>query len=554
MKLPFADLVDWLGPEAQNLWATSFTVDEEIAFAIAYRSIGSRLGGSTAPPVYLRFPYAGYRRLGPGSIPRAWLHPISVPVETPLPTYHPKLMLASAGDEHRVVVSTGNLAMDDVSRSRNLVARLEVDWATANAVKQWITQWPQPRRALCFYARPGDVGVLAAQAGASSYAQFKSLQRPCAACAKSRAPQGEWILAAPFWSPGALKALLRDTPGAAVRAYFRNQALWNAVGATATQGKAAVSTTSVVAYELGNSERPLPWHHKVFAWRCCGRRSGRAVLYVGSANATVSGFFGKGGQAVNWEAGVIWTGASKLWEVAGLAAAGGLRPRRLPPHEGKFAAVRDNDELGDVPSEELERLLGACAGSWIRVNRSKRTVTRSRATGELRFLGAEWRLKSYRLQLDERDELKDVGELRYGQPRIVPAGARPIVRAVFECVGKPPLGLQKRAPGLAQLCELDPEPPLPDVDQGGSISAARAGLSIGWAGSSTGQGQGSRSAGAAKKWEDVRFPFSEFFDGRRRNKAAAEAWLERVLSKDDPMLQRLPEHWLRIASALRRGP
>lgn len=553
MRLPVADLVEWLGPEARRLWATSFTVDELIAFAVAYRSIGSRLGDPSGnrSPVQLRFPRAGFRRAGAGSIPRSWLKPVRVPVESPLPSYHPKIFLSETQDGFRVAVSTGNLAQDDVARSSNLVVRFDASLGVAEAIRGWIESCPRSHRALCVHERGGELAVMPAAKNRATYGQFRSRMARCRSCRKAPA-SGEWILAAPFWSPGAMKRLLKDYPGARVRAFFRSRGLWDAVGWTATQGKDAVSTENVKAYCLGDSRGPSPWHQKVYAWRCCDSKGARTVLYVGSANATVSGFFGRGDAAVNWEAGALWTGSSSLWETAESAARGGLSPIALKAHATSLShEYEDGDEIGDPPTSELSRLLGAAAANFIRVNRGRRTVARARKVGTTRFLGGKWSLESLHLQLDEKAQLKDVGELRAGKERFVPDGARPIVRAIFECQSAPYLGLPERAQGIVHIGELDPEPLRTRPTQATSISAARAALKTNWL--ATGEGGGStRGRGTGQLvWDDVRFPFAEFFDRRDAHANAAAAWLDRVLEEKDSALGSLPRHWRWIAASLR---
>src|SRR5688572_10094849 len=111
MGLALGEITASLGPDAQKLWLTSFTVDEHEGYALLYRALGGRLAPND---VWLAFHRRAFRRAGPGVIPRQWLHPVDVPSESPLATYHPKIFLAhTSNDEYILIISTANLATDD---------------------------------------------------------------------------------------------------------------------------------------------------------------------------------------------------------------------------------------------------------------------------------------------------------------------------------------------------------------------------------------------------------------------------------------------------------
>jgi hypothetical protein len=107
-KPVLGDLSASLGYDLLRVWASSFTMDEHEAFALVYRALGGRI---PTDGVRLTFHRHGFRRAGQGVMPRRWLRPFNVPSETPLPTYHPKLILAETSErQHIMFISTANLA------------------------------------------------------------------------------------------------------------------------------------------------------------------------------------------------------------------------------------------------------------------------------------------------------------------------------------------------------------------------------------------------------------------------------------------------------------
>lgn len=226
MKPSSTNLVEWLGPDARRLWASSFTVDEHEAFALVYRSFGGRV---SADGVRLSYHRRGFRRAGQGVVPRAWLHPVDVPNEAQVPTYHPKLFLAETRERHVLVVSTGNIATDDLQHTRNLAVRLFPRDSVAVQIANWIRRAPRQHRQLCLLVERDDCRLLPAGPNRSTLAQIAGQLERCGQCRQRRARTGEWIVAAPFWSPGTIDRLLELEPAGRIEAYFRIRTIWDQV-------------------------------------------------------------------------------------------------------------------------------------------------------------------------------------------------------------------------------------------------------------------------------------------------------------------------------------
>jgi hypothetical protein len=542
------DLSAWLGPDLKKLTACSFSVDEHQAFAVAYRAFEGRL---PAEKFRVRFQRGGFRRAGQGILPRASLLPIRVPVENPLPTYHPKLLLSETAGGHSLVVSTGNLCQDDLSRTTNLAVRLDLDRRTANAVASWIHDAPEAHRALCLVARGGTVRVNRPNGNASTLQQFRRVLERCSTCEKTVARSGWWVVAAPFWSPAALVRMTELEPEGRVEAYFRMRGLWDQVAAAASS---KVRLDGVSAYELRQSGELPRWHHKVIGWRCCTRRGARAALYLGSANASVCGFFGRGDQAVNWEAGAIWTGGADVWEHARALARAGFSANPLgDPRAVVESGITLDDELGATDTEEIERIFAAHLERRIRVYRTSREIGRVGDDRPFRALGHSWSLHSLRLRVEDHSAVKEVGSLGPRRRRKVPAGTRPQVTAVFrreESSVATGCDVPPFVESTLDLVELDPEPEILAATRRSAIASALAGLSgfADWAqGDGNGKTNGQNGAGAR---EDVRFPFPELAALAQRRPPAAAEWLRRVAERSEHALKALPEFWPHLARIL----
>lgn len=543
-SLECTNLVGWLGPDTKRLWATSFTVDEHEAFALAFRALGGRI---VPDGVYLNFQRSGFRRAGQGVVPREWLHPIDVPVESPLATYHPKLLLAETHAGHSLIISTGNLARDDFRNTRNLATHFEVARPVADKLVNWIRQRPLGHRALCLHVHKNKVRFRKPQTNASCLSQFMHLVERCPACRSNRARTGHWVVAAPFWSPRVLEIMLKHEPKGKVEAYFRTQSVWDKVAAHTQVALGEHELERVTAFALRDSRESLPsWHHKVVGWRCCARRGARSALYLGSANATVSGFFGlRNNSAVNWEAGVIWLGGEALWDAARSVARAGYAATTLRrPQCDLQEGVRDDDELGAADTEEMERIFAAYAAHCIKLNRNTRTIRRIHSNCEVvRALGYDWKLIKLRLRFEHRTEVREGKLLHIGRPLTVPLGVRAQVRALFECQSDDDM----RAETTIDLVELDPEPERPAPDRRSAIASALAGLwSSDW-GELTGSGEKQMRGESASLRDDVRFPFAELFALRTRRPAAADGWLQRITSNKEEALKPLPDFWRLIA-------
>jgi hypothetical protein len=549
-QLPAGDLTAWLGPDAQRIWATSFTVDEHEAFALLFRALGGKV-----PPkgVSLSFHRRAFRRAGQGVIPRGWLSPFDVPAESPLPTYHPKLILAEGTDRFSVVVSTANLATDDLRHTRNLAVHVEVSKSVAMRIAEWAHHPPRDHRALCLLAGHGGYEIIASGSNRSTLEQIVTRLDRCKRCQATAAATGEWIVAAPFWSPATVSRMLKLEPAGRIEAYFRLRSIWDQIGMAL--GDARALARRVAAYELRDDGQRPRWHHKVLGWRCCPRAGARSAFYLGSANATVCGLVGREGKAVNWEAGVLWLGGAELWQHARAAARAGFAAFSLGSPQAVGLPEPDaNDELGPAETEELQRAFAAFAARCLRVNRKSRLVSRSaNAETPFRVLGRRWRLSYLEVRTERHNHFRDLGRLGVGAGLYVAREARAQVRAVFQVDERREVRVED--PGFAEatldLIELDPEPPRIDVTRRSSIAAALVGLMGGaWTSDESPVPKNWNGALGTALPSDVRFPFAAFFALRSARPAAAEAWLERLINSDEDALAELPVHWSHIAGVL----
>ena len=478
MRLNTANLTDLIGIDAKRLWATSYTVDEHEAFAVAYRTLGGRIPNSG---VYMRFQRSGFQRAGQGVIPRSWLHPQNISAKLPLETYHPKLLLADTPDGYRLVVSTGNLTRDDLRKTRNLAVQLHLDTHTAKSIIRWIEYPPLIHRALCILVKRGKTRVIKSTPK-SSLLQFIDKIERCPTCKASRFKHGNWVVAAPFWSPGVLQRMFECDPRGSIEAYFRNRTIWNQVGGWAIANSNKVNIARVQAFELQDKGDLPRWHHKVIGWRCCSGRRARVALYLGSANATMYGFFGSKGLAVNWEAGAIWLGNANLWKHVCIVARAGFSAKRIgTPEVDIETQVKSDDELGTTDTEEIERLFAAHLSRLIRINRSKREVSRIGPQNVLvRVLGHSWRLQKIRIEFEDSVSIKDGGVLRNNKRIRVPKATYVQVIAKYQRELKKgqdlPFGLPRYVMTRLDLTELDPEPKCQISDRKSAIASALAGL------------------------------------------------------------------------------
>jgi len=542
----FGNIVEWLSPDARRLWLTSFTVDEHEAFALVYRALGGRVPLEGVRIAYHR---RGFRRAGRGAMPRRWMLPVDVPSEVPLPNYHPKLILAETGQGHVLVVSTGNLATDDLRGMRNLAVRLDVENGLAKRVAQWVERPPRDHRALCILVGKQECQILPGTGNRATLKQIYSQFNRCSHCKTSGAKSGEWIVAAPFWSPATITRLFALEPKGRVEAYFRVRTIWDQLAAALPNQSDQLRR--VKAYALHEGKDPQRWHHKVIAWRCCDRVGARSALYVGSANATVCGLVGSKEKAINWEAGVLWLGGTDLWKHARDVARAGFSAASLGlPKVLDMSVAKSDDELGASELDELERIFTAYAAQSIRVKRKSRKVIRCVSAVAVRALGRKWGLDSLAIRIERGTKIGEFKNLKPGACVNIPPDGRAQVRAVFKISDG--LGAEEpsNVPVSIDVTELDPEPPAFKVTRQSSIAAALTGLTSGWNGSPGGNGKGGNKIAAGAVPSDVRFPFGEYFALKTRRPEAASAWLHRLQRKDEGALEKLPEYWRSIAATL----
>lgn len=549
MALALGEITASLGPDAQKLWLTSFTVDEHEGYALLYRALGGRLAPNAA---WLAFHRRAFRRAGSGVIPRQWLHPVDAPSESPLATYHPKVFLAQTiNDEYILIISTANLATDDLRRSRNLTARFMISAQTAKSVTEWIKCHPIHHRALCLSVSDNGCKIIRPKDNCSTIRQITPRLVRCKRCRSTNARAGEWIVAAPFWSPSAITELLSIEPHGRVEAYFRIRNIWDQLAAALQN--VPDQLRRVTAYELRKNGDPSRWHHKVLGWRCCQRPGFRSAFYLGSANATVCGLFGRNGKAINWEAGVLWLGDQALWKYAKSAAHAGFSPAKLgAPYTNDLLVPNLDDELGPADTDELDRVFAAFAARCVHVAKTRYVTRRSTADKIVRVLGHHWRLSNLVVGIEQSNQFRELGRLRTtGTKLFIPKNSRAHIRAQF-CVADDKSGGAEYSPfeTTIDLIELDPEPPSPKVTTRTSIAAACAGLLASNWDSNGGLGQDRVKNGLAVTLSDIRFPFADLFSLRRSRPGAAKAWLDRLVKSEEPALARLPQHWRLIAKGL----
>lgn len=550
MKLDLGNLTSWLGSDVRRLWATSFTVDEHEAFALFHRALG---GMRPSKGVWLAYHRNALRRAGQGVMPRSWIRAVTVPPENPLPTYHPKLLLAKTDDANVLVVSTANLATDDLRHTRNLAVRLEISSAVSDLISKWIEAAPSDHRALCLIEDGGKLRVLPRNGNRSTLAQMATCLSRCARCTSSGEHAGQWVVAAPFWSPATVSSLLKLEPTGRIEAYFRTRQIWDDLAASVRDTDPEL-LGRVDAFELRERGHLPRWHHKIVGWRCCTRPQAHAALYLGSANATVCGFVGAGApqRAVNWEAGVIWLGGGALWHQARKLARAGYAATRLgKPAIQDRAGLRPDDEIGPLDEDERERAFAAHAANLVRINRKSRTVSLKSVAGKaVRVVGSAWKLDCVEICVEEHNHHRHLKSLKQpGAEVTVPSDGRAQARAVFRRVDAS--SSRDFAETRIDLVELDAEPRLLAPTTRSSIESAMLGLMRGtWGSSSTSRAELSDEATGVTR-TDVRFPFAAFFGLRRTNPAAANAWLERFEGPDKASLSALPEHWRRTVKALK---
>lgn len=558
-KLAETDLPMLLGPglDILKLWVSSFTVDEYQAFAAIYRILGARIPNKN---IYFSFQRSGFRRAGQGAFPRSWLNPFDIPSEKPLPTYHPKLFLSETSAGYSLVISTGNMAKDDLFNTNNFAVQLNLDRKNAKSVADWIEEQPSGHRALCLLADNKNKSVIATRSNSSSLSQFLAQAHSCKSC-RASTPRGEWIVAAPFWSTEAFIKMTRNDPDGVVEAYFRDKSIWQQIACSLKQNsKHTVNFKRIKAFELINNGVAARWHHKIIGWRCCNGKHANSLFYLGSANATACGFFGTStGKTVNWEAGAIWKGGNELWEYTRAVARAGFSAKKLsvPLNCPANSKIDENDDIGTPDTEEMERIFAAHLARCVRVKKTAREVgRRSGMQGRVRVLGHEYCINVIGLRSEDRHgQVKELPKLTPKKYVKIKNGHYAQLYGVFKIVNDGNADMPQQLEVSIDLFELDPNPALKHTKptRKDAIAAALAGLmereqSDGKDGGSRKKGEGTKRQGIL----DVRFPFSSFLSFAEKNRWAAEVWLERIANSDEDLMKHLPEFWSQLATMIQK--
>jgi hypothetical protein len=473
--------------------------------------------------------------------------PFNVPWEQPLPTYHPKLLLVEQNSgKYVLVVSTANPSEDDLKRSRNLAVSLKLAPKSAEQIRKWIVARPRDR-ALCLWA-DGDrfERVLGAANNLSTLRQIQQTVIRCQKCASNSVETDEWLVASPFWSPGTAKELLGANSDNTLEAYFRSDEVWRSIATSLNRS----ALNRVAAFELQSAGRGAPWHHKVVAWRCCNSPGFRSALYLGSANATVSGLGGKIGRAVNWESGVIWLGHRGLWEYARVVARAGYSAKKLARPHASNLKVADTDEFG-FNDEDLRRGCAAYGVKCYRVNRRARTIKRlSIADKSFPIAGESWVLHKLQILAQARNGYEKLTHLKKaGNVVTVVKEARATAVLIFESKGN---GKPRYVRIEIDVIELDP-PTKAISSTGASIRAALAALGgAGWLANGKSKG-GRRGKAVSSSISDIRFPFQNVFSalGNTNKSSSAKRWIDSVAGGREPRFSGLPGFWRELAREMR---
>ena len=553
-KQTITDLPMLLGPglDISKLWVSSFTVDEYQAFAAIYWILGARIPDEI---VSISFQRGGFRRAGQGAMPRAWLKPFDIPLEKPLPTYHPKLFLSKTSADYSCIISTGNIAKDDLFYTNNFAAQLNLLSKNAEFVARWIEKPPEGHRALCLLAKSDNqyASVIKSRSNASSLKQFLDQCHLCKSC-RSDTPRGEWIVAAPFWSPEALIKMAKNDPEGIIEAYFRDESIWQQIACSVKQNqKHTGDLKRVKAFELINNGSTAKWHHKVIGWRCCNAKHANSLLYVGSANATACGFFGtSNGKTINWEAGAIWQGGNELWEYTRTIARAGFSAKKLSvPLNCQSLEINVNDEIGTYDQEEMERIFAAHLARYIRVKKNTHEIVmKANIQKKVRVLSHDWIIEEIGIRQDKKGQVKDE-KLRPERVVKIKKDHHAQLYGIFQIEKNEDANMPRRFSTVIDLFELDPAPQITQPTRKDAISAALAGLLVGkdW-GDGNGGDRKKRNRINHHNIQDVRFPFSGLFGLAAKNKKAAQAWLMRITQPGENIMKNLPPFWSQIASKI----
>jgi len=537
-------IVDLLRVDSRRVWATSYTVDEWLAYGLLWLIAGNTDSDNA---VTLSFHRSGFRRAGSGQMPRPWLKPFDVP-GAERSVYHPKLVLIeTASEKDAFTVSTANLADDDFKRSRNLIVKLDLSKSLSHKIRDWIKGRPLQHRALCLLAKNGScINILPAPENLSTLQQINQCFVRCKKCSRTGVISDQWIVASPIWSPGTVRELLNKSSNAKLEAYFRTSEVWKQIGGTFHKDKMLLAR--IDAFELRDGNDPARWHHKVVGWRCCNRPGFQSALYLGSANATTFGLGAAEGSAKNWEAGVIWLGTKDLWDRARNVARIGYKARKLArPTEPSSA--KDTDEIVPDDIDDLKRHCSTYGAKCLRINRASRSVTRtSKAYKKFRISGKDWQVHRLEIYAESSSNYKRLARLTAGKRSVlVPAEAR--ATAMISFVAHP-ISKNSISTVLVDIDLFELDPPLPKRHEtlDSSITAVLTALSDGTWGPTGGLGT-LRARTRHPSIPDIRFPFRQLFAAlnNENRRYVGERLLERIAHGDDQKFDKLPHFWRRIA-------
>ena len=520
-----------------SLWATSYTLDEAEFYRLVFHTMGRF---SQSAQVHLTCDRSGFKRTPAVIVPRKWINFRPKPKNAKLlATYHPKLVLLSADKSQRLIVSSANITPTDQRRQRNLAFELLLNNTQARTVRHWIKN-PKGKQTLVAIVPPRGGVRVPPPDNRPTIDHFRDhilLQR----CRHSSLRKNWWIVAAPFWSPVFLQRLIDIHAGGEadgkIEAYFRDEHQW---GACRKHLKAA---SRVAAYRLLENGTYPPWHHKLLAWRCCDSSRAKAVVYVGSANATVSGILGQKGQAINWEAGAVFIGGAELWEHARSAARAEMRAEYLPA--GSSSEFEEDEVIGpqSEADDQINERLSQHLEQHVLVRRPNQVKLCSKKIKPIRILGSEWEVNKASLLTGKGKELQ-LGSSQWSR---VAKNSLATIRAEYIS------DKSKRWTIHLDLPELDPEPPHFEISAGEAAHQFRQLLQ-----QDTRESDGKTRKSINASFEDVispqhldiRFPFREALCGLQDYPERTTHHLKGLLSAKDEIGQRAPAFWKMIASAL----
>jgi hypothetical protein len=527
----------------KNIWATSYTVDEHEAWGAFWQLLNGNINKSNC---YLRYHQSSFRRSGNGVLSRECIYPNPVSKGfTTIATYHPKLLLAKlANDTFKLIISTANIATDDFRHTTNVAVALDVTEKQANFIKEWIRKAPDKNRAFNFHYTNGKFSIIDGDKNEPSFKQILRFTKPCTNCKE----KNKWLIASPFWSASIFNEVFNHNENSEVTAYFRNQSTLDNVSRHKSVNKNA---DKIKAYTLKDNGSEARWHQKVLAWRCCQKPGANAIIYLGSSNATASGMTGINNVAVNWESGLIETGkADDIWEKAECLAKAGLRQGRKLPIKKKNDLTDDNSEWGFEDINDIKSAMSPFVYASVKIDKESRTITKLKNLKSFSLFGKKWEIKDLHVIEDNKSK-----QWRNERSIIRKDSFAQLIASIQSDNSILSDDSRDNFTILVDIIELDPEPEKIDIQKINSIRSAKNILnsylyridSPNEATDAINNSQASESGS-----EDVRFPFTEFFECQQKHPDAAKSWLVNVIGKQG-IFQNVPEHWTDIAMDLQNA-